>query len=77
MNSPVSYCKEVNDKHLKLINDEVRSSFTRIEILVMEDFEDFWGEVDQQNGYEENWETDKAFYKPFYESVYHDILKGK
>jgi hypothetical protein len=73
----VSYCKEVNKGIMEAVRLEVDSSFTRLEIIQLTDFEDFFSEVDIQNAYEENWNRDKEFYKPFYESVYHDILKGK
>ena len=59
------------------IKEDVENCFTRLEIIQMTDFEDFFSEVDVWNAYEESWETYKAFYKPFYESVYNDILKGK
>jgi len=67
----------MNDETMKNVREEVRSSFTKTEIILMNDFEDFFSEVEIQNAYEEDWERDKNFYKPFYEIVYNDILKGK
>lgn len=72
----VSYCKEVNKETMNNVRQEVKSSFTRNEIILMSDFEDFFGEIDIQNAFEEGWEENKEYYRPFYESVYNDILKG-
>jgi hypothetical protein len=73
----IGYCEEVNKETMANIKEEVESCFTRLEIIQMTDFEDFFSEVDVCNAYEEGWEDSKEFYKPFYESVYNDILKGR
>jgi hypothetical protein len=73
----VIYCGEVTSETMGLIDKEVRSSFTRNEIILMSDFEDFFSEIDIQNAFEEGWEEHKNFYRPFYEAVYENILKGK
>lgn len=53
---------------------EVRSSYTLEELKDFPTFEDFWAEVDAQNGYEDNWEQKKETWKPYYLAAF-NILK--
>lgn len=43
-----------------MIGMEVDASFTQEELNDYSDFQDFWGDVEVQNAYEEEWERWKA-----------------
>jgi len=67
-------CEDV--QHLVL--EEIESTFTEEEILDFESFEEFWGVIDAQNAFEEEWKswTGKGI-KQTYEKFYNEILKGE
>lgn len=57
----------------KLIREEIEASFTHVELADFDSFDDFWDEIDAQQGYEENWEDEKAEWKPFYRSNFYNM----
>ena len=50
----------------KLIDKEVKETFTIEELKAFSVFESFWDVIDAQNGYEDDWEKLKLQYKGFY-----------
>jgi hypothetical protein len=56
------------------IETEVRASYFIKDVRAM-DFEKFFDEIDNQNGYEEEW--DSEYYKPFYFVIWSKIKKGE
>jgi ASC-1-like (ASCH) protein len=63
--------KPITRQNLKLVKEEVLSSFTIEEIKNYPSFEAFFNAVDVQNAYEEEWDAQE--WKTYYLIVYAEI----
>jgi hypothetical protein len=76
-NLDVCYSPELNKANMEAIEMEVRGNYTKYDIIEFKNFEEFFDSIEVDNAYEEGWEDSKDFYKPYYQSVYETMLKGK
>lgn len=60
------------------VKTEIFSSFTKEEIILFVNFDEFWDQVDAQNAYEEEWQDWKnKGIKNIYLEIYQEIISGE
>lgn len=67
----------LNLEDLKLIEKDILETWDLSEINAFPNFESFWNEIEIENAYEEDWDKEREYWRPYFYEVFKKLRGGK